>query len=137
MAQKWPDEAAWLKEILSWPVEWSALHGIAELRTPISRTTAATDATGDKLVVRYNPDEGATGNTFPHIKQRSKVLTFSKPADPQDNGFATRDGMNAAHSRLLALAKGPYRTVIDLGCGDGLAGMAGVRSSTLWCRPST
>ena len=25
----------WLLDVLSWPVEWSALHGIAELKTPV------------------------------------------------------------------------------------------------------
>ena len=29
------DEMDWLEEVLSWPVEWSALHGIAEIKTPI------------------------------------------------------------------------------------------------------
>jgi hypothetical protein len=24
-----------LRDVFSWPVEWSALHGIAELKTPV------------------------------------------------------------------------------------------------------
>lgn len=45
-------EMGWQKEILSWPVEWSALHGIAEIKTPLWRISTATDATAGKYVVR-------------------------------------------------------------------------------------
>ena len=31
-------------EILSWPVEWSVLHGIAEIKTPIFRVISRSDA---------------------------------------------------------------------------------------------
>jgi hypothetical protein len=34
-----------LMETLSWPVEWSALHGIAEIKTPVLKIAALTDAT--------------------------------------------------------------------------------------------
>ena len=55
-------------EILRWPVEWSSLHGIAEIRTPILKTTANTDATNVKRVVRMAgtsfPSEGARGLSF-------------------------------------------------------------------------
>jgi uncharacterized protein len=46
------DEAEWLEEILSWPCEWTALHGIAEIKTPILKIVATTDATATRLVVR-------------------------------------------------------------------------------------
>ena len=39
------EEMDWLVEILGWPVEWSALHGIAEVRTPILKVSTRTDAT--------------------------------------------------------------------------------------------
>src|SRR5262249_12654119 len=29
------EEMDWLLEILSWPAQWSALHGIAEIKTPL------------------------------------------------------------------------------------------------------
>jgi len=46
-------EMTWLKSILSWPAEWSALHGIAEVKTPILKFTCTTDATNRKEVLRY------------------------------------------------------------------------------------
>jgi hypothetical protein len=60
----------WQDRILSWPVEWSALHGIAEIKTPILKVTTQTDATAGKYVVRWlgwnYPDEGVKGLNFPY-----------------------------------------------------------------------
>ena len=64
------EEMDWLLEILSWPVEWSALHGIAEIKTPVLKVSARTDATARKYIVRRPgtayPVEGAEGLTFPY-----------------------------------------------------------------------
>ena len=64
------DEVAWLEEILSWPVEWSALHGIAEVKTPILKLITNTDATPVKYTVRLHgasyPEAGARGVAFPY-----------------------------------------------------------------------
>ncbi len=64
------EEMNWLLEILSWPVEWSALHGIAEIKTPILKISAQTDAMALKYVVRREgnayPLEGAQGVNFPY-----------------------------------------------------------------------
>jgi uncharacterized protein len=46
-------EMEWLAEILSWPVQWSALHGIAETKTPVVKISSDTDATADKLTLTY------------------------------------------------------------------------------------
>jgi hypothetical protein len=76
-----PEEMAWLEEILSWPAEWSALHGIAELKTPVFKLCTRTDATGEKLVIRWAgstyPKEGALGITFPYRLPERKALTES------------------------------------------------------------
>jgi hypothetical protein len=59
----------WLDGMLSWPAEWSALHGIAEIKTPVVKTVATTDATAYRYVVRYPgvayPDEAPSGLHFP------------------------------------------------------------------------
>lgn len=59
-----------LREILSWPVEWSALHGIAEIKTPILKISTSTDATAEKYTVRFRgtlyPEESARGVVFPY-----------------------------------------------------------------------
>jgi hypothetical protein len=63
-------EYEWLNEILSWPVEWTALHGIAEIKTPILKVTARSDATPNKYTVKKighgYPPEGAKGLLFPY-----------------------------------------------------------------------
>jgi hypothetical protein len=63
-------EVGWLSEIFSWPVEWSGLHGIAEIRTPILKAALATDPTGPKYAIRFQgsayPAEGARGLAFPY-----------------------------------------------------------------------
>ncbi|HEY9420080.1 MAG TPA: hypothetical protein VIW92_01575 [Thermoanaerobaculia bacterium] len=64
------EEMEWLLDILSWPVEWSALHGIAEIKTPVVKVATRTDATAVKYVVRRPgdrmPAEGAHGLGFPY-----------------------------------------------------------------------
>ena len=64
------DEMEWLMEILSWPVEWSTLHGIAEIKTPIFRLIIDSVATSYKYTVRIKGDkyplEGAIGQSFPY-----------------------------------------------------------------------
>jgi siroheme synthase len=63
-------EWEWLMTILSWPAEWTALHGIAEVRTPILKFRTATDATASKYTVRWAgrsfPQDGAAGLGFPY-----------------------------------------------------------------------
>lgn len=63
------EEMDWIEQILRWPVGWSALHGIAEIKTPVVKVSTRTDATAHKYVVRYRGDryqgEGATGLAFP------------------------------------------------------------------------
>ena len=140
------DEMGWIEEILSWPVEWTALHGIAEVKTPILKVVARTDATASKYVVRRAgtgwPLEGSTGLSFPfQVPERALVsdsagfhrglehpITLTrKPARPdwyhRDNGFSSRHGMDRAHEPLVAAARnaidGRVGAILDLGCGNG------------------
>lgn len=63
-------EQAWLEEILSWPVSWSALHGIAEILTPIGKISTNTDPTLDEHLIRRHgsvlPVEMVAGLRFPY-----------------------------------------------------------------------
>jgi hypothetical protein len=58
-------EMDWLGEILSWPIEWSALHGIAEIKTPVLKCSMNTDATPSlyRVVIEGSsmPEEAAIG----------------------------------------------------------------------------
>ena len=67
-------EMDWAEEILSWPLEWSALHGIAEIKTPVLKLAVRTDATSQKFVVRLRgerlPAEAAAGSGFAYRPPR-------------------------------------------------------------------
>ena len=69
-AHGFAEEMVWLRQILAWPYEWSALHGIAEIRTPVLKVAVASDATAVKYIVRLTgsayPDEAAAGIGFPY-----------------------------------------------------------------------
>jgi len=75
------DEVGWLSQILSWPVEWSALHGIAVIKTPLLKISTRTDATATKLTVRClghdYPKEGAQGLMFPYRSPQRTRITES------------------------------------------------------------
>lgn len=125
-AALWPQrELAWTREILSWPVEWSAVHGIAEVKFPILKLSTRTSVYPEKKVVRQQgtsyPSEGACGTVFPYKQSVHHALHFTKASDWQDNGFSSADVMNKAHEMVLGAlrASPPYGDVADLGAGNG------------------
>lgn len=71
-----------LEALLSWPAEWSALHGIAETRTPILKMATDTDATAEtyrvQLLSDKYPAEGVAGLRFPFPQPSSAKVTDSK-----------------------------------------------------------
>jgi len=143
------EEMDWLLDLLSWPLEWSALHGIAEIKTPILKVSTTTDATAEKYVVRLAgakyPAEGARGNEFPyrrtgdrtrtarHGQDATVVAVSAEAADAiipawyaSDNGFRSRAAMDEAHAPVLQAAAAAIHQrdakhcrVLDLGCGNG------------------
>jgi uncharacterized protein len=76
------EEMDWMREILSWPVEWTAWHGVAIVATPILKISTRTDATGEKLAVRRHgaayPAQGATGLRFPYRRKGTIRFTTSR-----------------------------------------------------------
>lgn len=89
-AERWQNYAAecgygremgWLREVLGWPMEWTALHGIAEMKTPVIKATWSTDMAHAKATLRYRgegyPAEGATGLGFPYRQQGRPLVTAS------------------------------------------------------------
>lgn len=137
------EEMTWLLEILSWPVEWSALHGIAEIKTPVLKVSAHTDATATKYTVRRHgaayPAEGVRGLTFPYRRPRVAMteargfrLGLANPLKTieelpewyaSDNGFPSLAAMENAHRPVVEVARaalaGKGGNVLDLGCGNG------------------
>ena len=63
----------WLAEILDWPAEWSALHGIAELKTGIIKVSYNTDFTHEKQTIRYH------GHTLAANAVRGLSFAYRKP----------------------------------------------------------
>ena len=136
-------EMDWLEEILNWPASWSALHGIAEIKTPVLKASTRTDATAHEFVVRRNgrtlPQEAPAGLVFPfRTPERpgtTHSLAFRKgleapiaidkeppPWYASDNGFTSRAAMDEAHRPIVELAVsalGTAGTAIDFGCGNG------------------
>ena len=139
-------EMDWLLTILGWPVEWSALHGIAEIKTPVLKVSTATDATAGRYVVRRRgtrrPPESLGGLGFPWRTPVKLRLTDTRGfrrgldhaatgRDPgrrpawyaTDNGFTSTVAMREAHRPIVELARtvldGTGGDVLDLGCGNG------------------
>lgn len=67
-----PEQATFLslQHILAWPIAWSALHGIAEIKTPVVRISMDVAATGQRYHIQKNgqtwPRGGAHGIHFPY-----------------------------------------------------------------------
>lgn len=63
------EEMEWASQILRWPLEWSMLHGIAEMKTPILKVCTNAVATSSKYAIRWlgdlYPEDGAQGVEFP------------------------------------------------------------------------
>lgn len=122
------NEVEWLRELLSWPMEWSALHGIAEIRIPVARIVTSTDPTDEKRVVRIHgtsfPLDGARGLAFPYMGNPVRRRPGAVPASHADNGFSSALAMSAAHAPLLSAAAAALAhvpgPVLDLGCGNGV-----------------
>ncbi len=76
------EEISWLLEILDWPTEWSVLHGIAEIKTPVLKIMTVSDATAQKYVVRrmghIYPQEGIHGLAFPYRQPARLRITDSR-----------------------------------------------------------
>jgi hypothetical protein len=97
--------------VLSWPVEWSGLHGIAEIKTPVLKISARTDATAEKYTVRWSgtgyPDEGATGLRFPYRAPARKPMAEGRR----------------------------FRRALEVSIGPGPTGPEGMSGQTIGLRP--
>ncbi len=68
-----------LEKILRWPMEWTALHGIAQVLAPVFRLTYNTLSTADKHSVRRGnmasaPPETPRGLAYPYKPPTSKPI---------------------------------------------------------------
>lgn len=127
LREKDKDSADTIDEVLSWPIEWSALHGIAEVKYPVCKLTTRTGYTPAKVLVRREgtryPKAGARGLGFPYRSQPGSAapLEFRKPLHTE-NGFTTTAAMDTCHMMVLSVLAqlGDVDHVMDLGCGNGI-----------------
>jgi hypothetical protein len=80
------EEVEWASQILRWPLEWSMLHGIAEMKSPILKVCTNAGASSSKHTIRWRgdlyPEDGAQGVSFP----------FRRPTFSTSNRFV--EGLN-------------------------------------------
>lgn len=130
----------WL-HLLDMPVEYSSLHGIAIIRTPIFSIHTRADATKDKFIMQYvaqepfYPNESATGTTFPYQQPKGLAITESPSFKESlghewsDNGFGSKTSMDEAHGDIinlmtravdLATEAKTFDFIVDFGAGNGV-----------------
>lgn len=102
-------EMKWLKYLLKMDMEWSALHGIGQVITPIFKFRFTTDATGKKYIVK---------------KVGNKNIITPNSWLWEDNGFSTYQGMEESHLPVLKaindlMIEEDAKNILDLGCGNG------------------
>ncbi len=129
------EEREWMDELLNASIEWSAWHGIAEIKHPLFKISAKTDATLERLIVRRPgprvPEMAARGNVFPYLQSNTATLKIATPAPATfykstywtDNGFSSLEEMRKAHQPIIDLYRSfesdPVDRVLDLGAGNG------------------
>lgn len=103
-----------LHDILSWPVEWSGLHGIGLITTPVCRVEVRTDMLDSKHTVKLHSDKK------PDTKQSGLTFPLQHIRNPNANGFYSETAQRDAHNLILDIMRSAksLERVIDLGCGD-------------------
>jgi hypothetical protein len=120
----WPREALqWASEILSWPVQWSARNGIAEVVFPVCKLSTR-GTLGETQTIRRRgmpPSEAATGVAFPFDQPRHRPVLIQLSDPAKANGFSSLEAMTAAHAMVLEELESspPQGLTVDLGCGNG------------------
>jgi hypothetical protein len=110
------EEKEWLDEILSWPLEWSSLHGAAETRTPVCKIISESKPESVEHVIQYvgrgYPDQMLRGNRFPYNREED---------DYSNNGFHNPESMKHYHEIIFAASQqaGQVMSISDPGCGNG------------------
>lgn len=99
---------AWRDEALRWPMTWSALHGLGELKTPVLKAVHATAHTPSlrRVAVAGDrwPDEGASGTAHPFRAPGRPPLTASRRFT---RGLAVVAAADAAPSQRAVRDRAP------------------------------
>lgn len=101
------ESAHTIDTVLSWPVRWSGINGIAEIVGPCVKVSTRTDWAPPSAHRRFE-----------------RIGRYSKPHKEQwtQNGFGSFHRMFTAHEPLVKTISeftSPNGIVLDLGCGNG------------------
>ncbi len=100
-------EYRWLSEMLQFPAEWTALNGIAELRTPLFRISSETDARAQKRTLRrlgdHLPAEAPPGILFPFVSERHRFSESDGFRRGLESPLSTEAGEKAAQDSLVLI----------------------------------
>jgi hypothetical protein len=71
-----------LLEILDWPIEWTTLHGIGEIKVPVFKVCMMSDGTFKQNIAmrwlgKHMPLHAATGRAFPFDIHDNAIITSS------------------------------------------------------------
>jgi hypothetical protein len=135
-------ELEWMYELLNAPVEWSALNGVATIKTPFLEVTTSTDAVATTRSIRRAGVHNRV-RTPPICSTPAAAVPEEAAVEGdvgwqyRDNGFASMQSMGEAHAPVLAavrstLSIGVPASVLDLGCGNGalLKSVLSIRSDS-------
>lgn len=111
-----------------WPIEWSTLHGIAEIKTPVFKISTRSDSTPDKYTVQSMgevfPSDGSRGINFPFAPGPAKVYShrsfknsMEDPSQWEENGFSSKEAMDIFHDVVIRACRGPDEYGIVGGSG--------------------
>lgn len=123
-------EREWMNELLSMPMLWSSLNGIGEVVTPIVTLNFRSDVAHELREIRREgtsyPEAGAHGLRLPYRPPPARRVDERLWTD---NGFGSLDAMERAHRVITSVLPAGPRSVLDLGCGNGLLArkLAGVK----------
>lgn len=110
LSDLWPaTELAWAREMLSWRMEYTSLHGAGVVTTPLFNFAFSTDYLPKKFSLLWS------GKAAPTVAPEDDEV---ETTEWQDNGFSSAATMDAAHGPIIDVV-GAVRSCIDLGCGDG------------------
>lgn len=111
-----------IDRVLNMPVEYSCMHGIAEIVTPIYKISAASESLPKKYVARRQgtqPENAAKGNVFPFESKGNKLTettSFKKSIDAaaqqaQAGGDVTK--VSTGNAGEDSAAAGEYGDLLD------------------------
>ncbi len=101
------EERGWALELLSMPMHYSTLHGVAEISTPLFKLACTSQGTRDIKLRGRVPDGTVGGTGFPFIPDTWTM-----------NGFVGPASMESAHKSVLECVR-CTGFAVDFGCGNG------------------